>query len=73
MVTHSSTSRPVQCLCMAERTKYDLLTRKPDSRFEFQNPEFLARAYSSCLEHIINGDQDGLLTRTVSNKAFRRG
>jgi hypothetical protein len=30
MVTHSSTSRPVQCLCMAERTKYDLLTRKSD-------------------------------------------
>ena len=24
MVTHSSTSRPVQCLCMAERTKFSL-------------------------------------------------
>jgi hypothetical protein len=27
MVTHSSTSRPVQCLCMAERTEYTVVTR----------------------------------------------
>ena len=26
MVTHSSTSRPVQCLCMAERTGCPVLT-----------------------------------------------
>jgi hypothetical protein len=26
MVTHSSTSRPVQCLCMAERTEYYVVT-----------------------------------------------
>jgi hypothetical protein len=26
MVTHSSTSRPVQCLCMAERTEYTVVT-----------------------------------------------
>jgi hypothetical protein len=26
MVTHSSTSRPVQCLCMAERTGCSVLT-----------------------------------------------
>ena len=32
MVTHSSTSRPVQCLCIAERMKYFLLTRKSNSR-----------------------------------------
>jgi hypothetical protein len=48
MVTHSSTSRPVQCLCMAERTKCFLLTRKSNFRIlkveflipgiEFQNP-----------------------------------
>jgi hypothetical protein len=27
MVTHSSTSRLVQCLCMAERTEYTIVTR----------------------------------------------
>jgi hypothetical protein len=26
MVTHSSTSRPVQCLCTAERTEYTVVT-----------------------------------------------
>ena len=26
MVTHSNTSRPVQCLCMAERTEYTVVT-----------------------------------------------
>jgi hypothetical protein len=40
MVTHSSTSRPVQCLCMAERTGCPVLTdlwsyvlESPDRRF----------------------------------------
>ena len=33
MVTHSSTSRPVQCLCMAERTESFSITLKLESRF----------------------------------------
>jgi hypothetical protein len=28
MITHSSTSRPVQCLCMAERTHYTVVTHR---------------------------------------------
>jgi hypothetical protein len=36
MVTHSSTSRPVQCLCMAERTEYFSLTFE----LKFQIPDF---------------------------------
>jgi hypothetical protein len=36
MVTHSSTSRPVQCLYMAERTEYTVVTRlTPGNRAEF--------------------------------------
>jgi hypothetical protein len=36
MVTHSNTSRPVQCLCMAERTEYTVVTRlTPGNRAEF--------------------------------------
>ena len=33
MITHSSTSRPVQCLYMAERTDYSSLTCGSNSRF----------------------------------------
>jgi hypothetical protein len=33
MVTHSSTSRPVQCLCMAERTECSSVNSRLKSRF----------------------------------------
>jgi hypothetical protein len=50
MVTHSSTNRPVQCLCMAERTGCPVLTDLwsyvqvgPPHRIYMQNNSFLGR------------------------------
>jgi hypothetical protein len=45
MVTHSSTSRPVQCLCMAERTECLDLT-----------PHQLRRWYAPTHPHVIQED-----------------
>jgi hypothetical protein len=52
MVTHSSTSRPVQCLCMAERTEYTVVTRP--TRVNCSTPhecEFLEHV----ILHLISG------------------
>jgi hypothetical protein len=49
MVTHSSTSRPVQCLCMAERTEYTVVTHARVAYGLFAVPDMSAeceRAFS---------------------------
>ena len=41
MVTHSSTSRPVQCLCMAERTGCPVLTDLWSYVFEHETRQII--------------------------------
>jgi hypothetical protein len=65
MVTHSSTSRPVQCLCMAERTtEYTIVTRPwtrlalPGHTVHVTSPEYTVFTHpwtgSALPDHIVN-------------------
>ena len=60
MVTHSSTSRPVQCLCMAERTGCPVFTDLW-SYVSTLYPKFMI--YPDCKAH--NNDQQGSLVKHV--------
>ena len=58
MVTHSSTSRPVQCLCMAERTECLDLTPNPtgDAEFDPLARDLRSRCQGTALPAIPESD-----------------
>jgi hypothetical protein len=60
MVTHSSTSRPVQCLCMAERTGCPVLTDLWSYVLDHHNRAKCNFGYGSILE--VTGSRDVVLT-----------
>ena len=66
MVTHSSTSRPVQCLCMAERTGCPVLTDIWSYVFYQDDTKFILFAIANF--HCLVGKQSG---KMVSLKVWR--
>jgi hypothetical protein len=51
MVTHSSTSRPVQCLCMAERTGCPVFTDLWSYVMNPQSTKYIILSYEETGEH----------------------
>jgi hypothetical protein len=66
MVTHSSTSRPVQCLCMAERTGCPVFT----DLWSYVQSLFSWRLYNCIGSHITGAAKD--VTNTARPPAPKR-
>jgi hypothetical protein len=66
MVTHSSTSRPVQCLCMAERTGCPVLTDLWSYVLRLCVLEIYSFNQNSSAEHSENGKAN---SRVLANEA----